>query len=110
MGFSLASAFEFDRFLASNLIISITAVLLARRMRKRSQLFSLAGRLWLLSVSMIFSFNLIRGNIFDHGTVFDLMTTFVFLFAIAVIVVGILPLLESLFGLLTIHFDAVARP
>lgn len=101
MTLSFASAFEYDRFLAANLILSSVAIVLARRMRKRSQLFSVAARLWLLSLPLILAFNLAEGGLFDPGTFFDFATTGAFLFVITVIVVGILPLLESLFGLLT---------
>lgn len=101
MSFSLASGFEHDRFLAANLIISAVAIVLARRVRKRSQLFSVAGRLWLLSLPLILAFNLAEGNVLDPITFFDFTTTLAFLFTTAVVIVGILPLLESLFGLLT---------
>ena len=101
MSFSLASAYEYDRFLAANLIISSVAIVLARRMRKRSQLFPVSIRLWLLSIPMILAFNLTEGKLFNPSTFYDFATTFIFLFVIAVIVVGILPLLEAFFGLLT---------
>lgn len=101
MTLSFASAFEYDRFLAANLIISSVAIVLARRMRKRSQLFSVAARLWLLTLPLILAFNLAEGSLFDPGTFYDFATTGAFLFVITVIVVGILPLLESLFGMLT---------
>jgi len=101
MSFSLASAFEYDRFLAANLIISAVAIVFARRMRKRSQLFSVAGKLWLLSIPLILAFNLAEGSVFDAGTFYDFATTCSFLFVIAVIIVGVLPFLESIFGLFT---------
>jgi len=101
MSFSLASAYEYDRFLAANLIIASVAIVMARRMRKRSQLFPVAARLWLLTVPLILAFHLSEGSVFDPGTFYDFAMTFIFLFVSAIIIVGILPLLESFFGLLT---------
>lgn len=101
MSFSLASAYDFERFLAANLLIAAVAIVMTRRMRKRSQLFSFAGRLWLLSIVLVAAFNLVEGSLFDSTTLFDITTMFVSLFVIAVVIAGILPILESMFGLLT---------
>ncbi len=101
MSFTLASAYEYDRFLAANLITAILAIVMTRRLRKRSQLFPIAARLWLLTVPLIVAFHLSEGNVFDLRTFYDFTMTFVFLFASAIIIVGVLPLLETSFGLLT---------
>jgi len=101
MALSLSSAFAFDRFLAINIVTGIAAILYSRRMRKRSQIFSVCARLFLISVPVIFAFDLSTKNILAKILLGDVATSFVFLFLTAVIVVGILPSLEAFFGLLT---------
>lgn len=101
MALSLSSAFAFDQFLTMNIVTGIVAILYSRRMRKRSQIFSVCARLFLISLPVIFAFDLLSKNFVPDVLFADVATSFVFLFITAVVVVGILPTIESSFGLLT---------
>jgi putative nucleotidyltransferase with HDIG domain len=101
MALSLSSAFAFDRFLAINIVTGVTAILYSRRMRKRSQIFSVCARLFLISLPVILAFDLASKNFLAKTLFGDVATSFGSLFLTAVIVVGILPSLEAFFGLLT---------
>ncbi len=101
MAISLASAFGFDRFLTVNIITGIAAILFSRRMRKRSQVFSVCARLFLISLPVILAFDFADKTFLTRSLFGDVTTSFISLFITAVIVAGILPTIESFFGLLT---------
>ncbi len=101
MAISLANVFEFDHFLAVNIVTGIAAILYSRRMRKRSQIFSVCARLFLISLPVMMAYELSDGTLVPIELLGDVMTSFILLFATAGVVVAILPTLESFFGLLT---------
>ncbi len=101
MSISLASSFGFDRFLAVNIVTAVAAILYSRRMRKRSQIFAVCARLFIISLPVIISFDLLDKTFLMRNLIGDVTTSFLSLFLTAVIVVGILPSIESFFGLLT---------
>ncbi|MBS3904599.1 MAG: HDIG domain-containing protein [Simkania sp.] len=101
MTLSLASAFQFDLFLSINIVTGIAAILCSRRMRKRSQIFAVCARLFLISLPVVIAFDLAGKTFLSKGLFGDVLTSFVSLFITAVTVVCILPTLESFFGLLT---------
>jgi cyclic-di-AMP phosphodiesterase PgpH len=101
MTISLASAFGFDQFLAVNIVTGLAAILYSRRMRKRSQIFAVCARLFIISLPVILSFDLVEKTFLTRSLVGDFATSLFSLFLTAVIVVGILPTVEAFFGLLT---------
>ena len=101
MTLSLASAFEFGHFLVINVITGVAAVLLARRLRKRSQIFSVSLQLFVIALIVIVAFHLVEKTLFTRGVLSDIATSFVSLFFSAILIIGLLPLLESWFSLLT---------
>ena len=101
MALSMSSAFAFDRFLTINIVTGVAAILYSRRMRKRSEIFSVCSRLFLLTLPVIFAFDLTTKSLLSKSLFGDVTTSFIFLLLTGVIVVGILPTIEAFFGLLT---------
>ena len=99
LGVSLAVASE--RFLIINLIASWVAVICARNMHKRKEIFSVLGKVWLSCIPVIIAFNL-SANVFSRvNLTTDLFSSLIFIAAIAILVIGLLPLLESVFHVMT---------
>lgn len=94
-------AINHDRFLILNLIASWVTILFAHNMHKRKEVFTVLGKVWLTCVPVIIAFNLVK-NVFSPLHLFqDLISSLIFITAIAVLVIGLLPLLESLFCVMT---------
>jgi len=99
IGVTLAISHEL--FLIINLIASWVTILFAQQMHKRKEIFSVLAKVWLVCVPVIVAFNL-GENIFDPIHLLqDLMSSLIFMTVIAILVVGLLPLLESIFHVMT---------
>lgn len=101
MTLALASAFEFGHFLAINIVTGISAVLLSRRVRKRSQFFTVCAKLFCISLLIIVAFHLVEKTLFTRGFLGDVLTSLSSLALSSIVIVGVFPFLESWFGLLT---------
>lgn len=99
IGVSLA--IDHDRFLIINLIASWVTILLARNMHKRKEVFTVLAKVWLTCVPVILAFNLSRNVFISTHLVQDLVSSLIFITVIAVLVIGLLPLLESIFHVMT---------
>ncbi|GAB4184370.1 MAG: HDIG domain-containing protein [Simkaniaceae bacterium] len=99
MGMSLAV--EHDRFLMMNIITGIIAILSSQHLRKRKQVFTVAGKVWLSSIPVLVGFHLMEDNLWNVGFGMDLLTTLGFMLLITILVIGLLPILESLFHIMT---------
>ncbi|NGX38978.1 MAG: Cyclic-di-AMP phosphodiesterase PgpH [Chlamydiae bacterium] len=99
IGVSLA--IDHDRFMIINLIASWVTIFFARNMHKRKEVFSVLAKVWLLCVPVVIAFNLAQ-NVFISSHLFeDLASSLIFVTVIAVLVIGLLPLLESMFHVMT---------
>jgi hypothetical protein len=101
MVMSVSIAVDHDRFLILNLTASLCAVMFARSLHKRKDIFEVFAKTWLCCIPVLLSFNLIEGTLLDINLLSDLMCTFAFLAVSALLVVGLLPLFESLFKVMT---------
>jgi cyclic-di-AMP phosphodiesterase PgpH len=99
IGISLAV--NHDRFLVINLIAALVAILCARSMHKRKEVFRVCAKVWLSCVPVIIAFNLISNDFWYLNLMTDLVSTLIFLAFTAIVVVGLLPILESIFHVMT---------
>ncbi|MBM3192357.1 MAG: HDIG domain-containing protein, partial [Chlamydiae bacterium] len=99
LGISLAV--EHNRFLIINLILGVITIIFSRDLRKRKEVFAVCGKVWLTGIPVLFSYSFIRNNIWNISLVGDVVSTFCFMVLISVLVVGLLPLLESIFHVMT---------
>jgi cyclic-di-AMP phosphodiesterase PgpH len=99
LGVTLAT--DHDRFLVINLTAALVAIIYARKLHKRNEVFTVCAKVWLSCIPVIIAFNLIETNFWNLNLMTDMISSFLFMFVTALLVVGILPLLESLFGVMT---------
>lgn len=99
--YALALAVESIPFLVINLITAIVAVMTTRGIRRRKEVFIVCGKAWLASLLVILAFNLYGNTAFSLSFIGDLTSTFLFMALTAILVVGLLPILESTFQIMT---------
>lgn len=99
--FAMALAVESVPFLVMNILTAMVAVLAGRVLRRRKEVFIVCGKAWLASVFVIFAFDLYANTVLASSIISDLTSTFIFMGLTAVLVVGLLPVLESIFQIMT---------
>src|SRR5690606_11622089 len=72
----------------------------ARTMRQRKEIFAVCGKAWLCCIGVIFSMHLYQNTGWD-GLLTDIISAGGFMLFTAVLVVGLLPLLETGFRIMT---------
>ncbi len=98
---SVSLAVDHSRFLILNLVTSIVVIISTRGLRKRKEVFGVCVKSWLSSIPVLYAFALSENHLVSYSLINDIASSFVFLIATAILVVGILPALETLFGVLT---------
>jgi len=98
---SVSLAVDHSRFLVLNLVTSIVVIITTKGVRKRKEVFSVCTKSWLSSIPVLFAFSFSEDHIWSAALGMDICSSFAFLMLTAVLVVGLLPALESLFGVLT---------
>ncbi len=99
LGISLAV--DTNRFLIVNLILGVFAIIFARGLRKRKEVFGVCAKVWLCSLPVILSYNFIKNNFWNLALFGDVSSTFCFMILTSILVIGLLPILESLFHIMT---------
>ncbi len=98
---SVSLAVDHSRFLVLNLVTSIVVIISTKGLRKRKEVFTVCIKSWLSAIPVLYAYTLSEGHLWSTSFVFDVASSFIFLLMTAVLVVGILPALETLFGVLT---------
>jgi putative nucleotidyltransferase with HDIG domain len=98
---SVSLAVDTDRFLVVNLMSAFVIILSAKSIHKRKEIFAICGKAWLACLPVILAFNFWENVLWTRGLMTDAISTFLFMAATALLVVGMLPLLESLFKVMT---------
>jgi len=89
-------------FLIINLLTALVAILSIRSLRRRKAVFAICAKAWICSLVVLVAFHLYDGTLGQLSLFFsDLFTTFLFMLFTAVLVIGLLPLLESFFSVVT---------
>ncbi|MBM3202263.1 MAG: hydrolase, partial [Chlamydiae bacterium] len=94
-------AVEHSNFLFINLITVIGAILSSRSLKKRKDVFSTVAKVWCLAVPVMIAFNLVGSSLFSMATLTDFFSAGICLFIIAMLLIGVMPLFESLFNVMT---------
>jgi putative nucleotidyltransferase with HDIG domain len=79
----------------------MTIILVNYALRQRKQIFILCGKAWLAGIIVIIAINLQHNLLWNVHVAVDIAGSAVFLLLTAILGVGLLPLLESSFGVLT---------
>lgn len=93
-------AFERQGFMILNLATALIAILSAKGLRQRREVFVVCGKAWLCSMVVIISMHLYQSTDWN-GFWVDIFSAGGFMLLTAVLVVGLLPLLESGFKIMT---------
>lgn len=99
--FTLTLAFERQGFMIINLVAAIVAVLSTRSLRRRKEVFVVCAKAWLCSILVIFALHFYQNVFWNVAILTDIISTATFMLLTAIIVVGLLPLLESAFRIMT---------
>jgi hypothetical protein len=98
---SVCLAVDHSHFLILNLVTSIVVIIASRGIRKRKEVFTVCMKSWFSAIPVLYAYTLAENHFASTSLLIDIGSSFVFLLITAVIVVGILPALETLFGILT---------
>lgn len=98
---SVSLAVDHSRFLILNLITSIVVIITTKGLSKRKDVFAVCMKSWGASILILFAYSFSEGRFWSTSLMTDFIASFAFLALTAVLVVGLLPILESLFGVLT---------
>lgn len=99
--FDLALAIDREGFILTNLVVAYFAILHTRSLRRRTEVFIVCGKAWVAAVFMIIAFYLYDRSAWGVALIADLASAGLFMLFTAVLVVGLLPVLESCFRILT---------
>lgn len=94
-------AVDHNRFLVINLIASVVTLIFARRLHKRNEVFIVFIKAWVSCIPVIIAFNLIENNFWNLNLMADMISSCLFMLATALLVVSLLPPLESFFHVMT---------
>ena len=98
---SIALTVDHVRFLILNLIASLVIIVATKSLRRRKEVFEICGKSLLGSIPVIIAFNLLSRTLLSYSFIINLGFSIFFMVTIAILVVGLLPILESLFNVLT---------
>lgn len=98
---SVSLAVDHSHFLILNLVTSIVVIIASRNLRKRKEVFTVCMKSWLSSILVLYAYTLAENHFASISLFINIGAAFVFLLITAILVVGILPALETLFGVLT---------
>ncbi len=94
-------AMESHDFLIMNLSTAVMGIIWAKGVSRRKEIIVICSKVWLCSLPLIFALHLIENQFWNRQMLNDIVTTCVFSFGTAILVVAILPILESTFGIVT---------
>lgn len=98
---TMTMPFENQGFLLTNLGAAIVAIISGRALRRRKEIFVVCGKAWLFCAIVIVSMNFYDDRLNSGALLGDLFSSLFFMIFTSVLVVGLLPLLESLFHIMT---------
>lgn len=98
---TFALAFEWEGFLLLNLVFSIVAILSIRSLRRRKEIIVVSLKAFCCTIIAIFAFHLYTNHISYVSVLSDIFSTSFFMLVTVVLVVGLLPLLETTFNIVT---------
>ena len=98
---SVSLAVDHSRFLVLNLVTSIVVIISTKGLRKRKEVFTVCLKSWLSAIPVLFAYSLSQGQLWSASLAMDISFSLVFLLLTAILVVGLLPALETIFSVLT---------
>ncbi len=94
-------SFERQGFVIINLAAALVAILSTRSLRRRKEIFVVCAKAWLCCVAVIFALSFSQDVAWSRSILADIVSTAICMLLTAIAVVGLLPLLESTFRIMT---------
>jgi putative nucleotidyltransferase with HDIG domain len=94
-------ALDQTRFLFINLIASMAIIVFSKSLRKRTEVFQACTLAWISGLPILLAFKLNEQVLMEEAFFIDIVSTLIFMALIAILVVGLLPILESTFRVMT---------
>ena len=98
---SLTLAFDRDGFLIINSAAALVAILNTFFLKRRKEIFMVCLKAWLCAVVVIIALHLYTNHLSSFSILVDILSACFFMLLTAVLVVGLQPLLESGFRIMT---------
>ncbi len=98
---TMTLAFDDQEFMVINLAAAVVAVLNTRTLRQRKEIFVVCGKAWVCAALIAISFSFYSDSIINMSLLSDVLSAAFFMLLTAVMVVGLLPLFESSFRIMT---------
>jgi putative nucleotidyltransferase with HDIG domain len=92
---------HYQHFLVINVVTALVATILVKTVRKRKEVFEICAKIWLITIPLIMGINLMENTPWDYHILFDILTSLISMTLTGALVVTILPVLESTFGIVT---------
>jgi putative nucleotidyltransferase with HDIG domain len=98
---TLALAFERQGFMLLNIVAALVVILTTGSLRRRKEVFVVCAKAWLACAVVIFAMHFYQNTLWDMSVLSDLVSVAIFMLLTAILVVGLLPLLESAFRIMS---------
>lgn len=98
---TMTLAFNDQQFMVINLAAAVVAILNTHSLRQRKEIFVICGKAWMYAALIAISFNFYSHSMVDADLLMDVASVGFFMLLTAVMVVGLLPLFESSFSIMT---------
>lgn len=98
---SVSLAFDHSRFLVINLVTSIVMIICSQGLRRRKEVFTVCLKSACSAIPVLYAFTLGENHFWSTSFVSDTVASFAFLVITAILIIGILPALETIFGIMT---------
>ncbi|MFT4553846.1 MAG: putative nucleotidyltransferase with HDIG domain [Chlamydiales bacterium] len=98
---STTLAVQHPGFLIVNLLPAVVAILSTSSLRKRKEVFVICIKAWLCCITLVTAFHFYDNTLWGVAIFADIFTTALFMVLTGVLIVGLLPLLEAGFRIMT---------
>lgn len=90
-----------SRFLIINFFSSLIVIVSSKSLRKRKQVFKVFGKSLFAVIPLVISFYFVTSQIWTYNLLIDIAMSVGFIIATAILAVGLLPIFETLFNIMT---------
>lgn len=98
---TISLVFEKQGFMITNLVASLVAVLSTSNLKKRKEVFIVSAKAWLTCLAMILALNFYQNGVWGVNVIADILCITFSMLLTSILVVGLLPLLEFSFKVMT---------
>jgi putative nucleotidyltransferase with HDIG domain len=98
---TMTLVFDPQGFMIMNLAAAVVSVLSTRSLRRRKEVFVVCGKAWLVCLAVSLSIHFYTNTLWSGEFISDAVSSAVFLLLTSILVVGLMPLLESSFKAMT---------